>query len=668
MNKGIVSRSYCELLCLTVLLTAGPIASAADWPTVSSQELGMTSEPKASGASAVMLDREIDRDDRSDFRETEYRRIKILTQEGLAWANVRIEFHKGAELIRGIEARTIHPDGRVVEFRGKVFEQPVLEGGALQLAIKTFTLPDVQVGSIVEFRFQRLPVVQFQGFQRYYVVPRLVWLLNDILYTEHAKFELLVNPIHALRWRTPRGLPPGVDNPKMEKGAIRLEVHDVPAFVLEDHMPPADDLKSSVDFTYLDGKNTSEDPTTFWTTYAEALRGPLTQFLDKPAPLQVALAGIVQPGDSSEVALRKIYARVQRLRNLSFEPSSEHDEAGDVAIAHDSETVWKRGYGTHDQLNLLFAALARTAGLKVNVARLCLRNQHFFNYRLLNPSELNTYIAVAHLDGKDLYLDPGVPLARFGELLWTATAVQVIEFTDSAARWTASPLPVPSDSRIERTAVLSLDPSGTVAGTLTVAFTGQEALVRRMQERNHDEAARRQFLVDEVKRTVPVGADIKLTAAPDWSSGEVPLVAQFSLSIPGWMKSAGSHQLLATGLFGATEKHTFEHAERVHPLYFEFPYAHEDDVTINLPGGWKVSGTPPAHETSFAGKAFYKQAAEAQPGSLHLKRYVSLGLLVVPVDQYSELRNFYDAIRTGDEDEVVLSAAANSVPKVASSP
>jgi hypothetical protein len=47
------------------------------------------------------------------------------------------------------------------------------------------------------------------------------------------------------------------------------------------------------------------------------------------------------------------------------------------------------------------------------------------------------------------------------------------------------------------------------------------------------------------------------------------------------------------GLFSAGEKRVFEHTDRVHPIYFEFPSETVDDVTITLPLGWQV-GTLPA--------------------------------------------------------------------------
>ena len=49
--------------------------------------------------------------------------------------------------------------------------------------------------------------------------------------------------------------------------------------------------------------------------------------------------------------------------------------------------------------------------------------------------------------------------------------------------------------------------------------------------------------------------------------------AEFNLKVPGWLSAAGKRALLPTGLFGASEKHMFEHASRI--------WARKD------PGAWK---------------------------------------------------------------------------------
>jgi len=65
--------------------------AADDWLPIDPAELKMTSEPKAPGAPAIYLYREIDRKDLGRANsEFNYVRIKILTEEGRKYANIQI--------------------------------------------------------------------------------------------------------------------------------------------------------------------------------------------------------------------------------------------------------------------------------------------------------------------------------------------------------------------------------------------------------------------------------------------------------------------------------------------------------------------------------------------------------------------------------------------------
>jgi len=98
------------LLVYPTPMSAGS-SSRAEWLPVTPEEAKMTSEPKAPGAPAIYLYRQVDRDDIQN-REFTYARIKIFTEEGRKYANIELPFLKGAWDIKDIQARTIRPDGR----------------------------------------------------------------------------------------------------------------------------------------------------------------------------------------------------------------------------------------------------------------------------------------------------------------------------------------------------------------------------------------------------------------------------------------------------------------------------------------------------------------------------------------------------------------------------
>src|SRR5471032_841454 len=106
---------FIAIFCLCAVIRSPHPANADDWQPINPAELSMTGVPEAPGAAAVILYRQVDRDDTTD-REYNYVRIKILTEEGRKYANVEIPFFRESEDVHGLKARTIRPDGTIANF------------------------------------------------------------------------------------------------------------------------------------------------------------------------------------------------------------------------------------------------------------------------------------------------------------------------------------------------------------------------------------------------------------------------------------------------------------------------------------------------------------------------------------------------------------------------
>jgi hypothetical protein len=642
------------MFCVLVALGLAVVARAADWLPIAPDELQMTREDKAPKAPAIMLYRQVDRDDMESV-ESVYLRIKILTEEGRQYADVALPFDKSAERIYAIEARTIDPDGVVTPFDGKVYETTIAKSRGALVSAQTFTLPNIRVGSIIEYRYKhRL---------RYGYVFNSHWILSDTLFTRRAKFSLVPYAGgFTLQYSWPLGLPAGTAPPAKVRGRFELEARDVPAFVSEEYSPPEDALKTRVDFVYLgDDDVIAKEPVEFWRRVGKRLNSSVESFVDKRAAMSAALAGIVAADDDPETKLRKIYARVQQLRNTSFERArTEQEEQRDPEkTARNVAEVWERGYGTGVQLTWLFMALARAAGVPAEAVMVPTRDEVFFEPRMMNASQLNTNMVRIKLDGKDLFLDPGTAFTPFAALPWTETAVRCLLLDKDGGTWIESPLPTARDARVERKAALKLSPGGDLDGKLTVTYTGAEALWRRSSERNEDGAERKRMLESELKASIVAGSEVTLTNEPAWDRAEPTLVAEFTIRVPGWAAAAGHRRLMSSGLFGGGETHLFEHPVREHPLYFRYPFESVDEVAIALPAGWQIDDLPkPLSDDRDALK--YTASVSADGSGLHLQRDLRVNLLLLPAKYYPTVRDFYQAVRAGDERQIVLSAAPKS--------
>jgi hypothetical protein len=648
-------------VCLVVfaLLLGSAVARtvrADEWRPISQEELRMTSVPEAPGAPAVILYRQVDRDDSSNAtHEYNYVRIKVLTEEGREQANVAVEFEKGKTTVVNVRARTIQPDGRISEFDGKTYEQMVEKTKGVKYLAKTFTLPDVHAGSIIEYHYM-IDFADHWIFDSH-------WLLSENIFTKHSVYTLKPYSRYPwnCQWSWPAGLPKGAEPPK--EGAdhiVRMTADNIPAFVVEDHMPPQNELKFRVVFTYRDEPFDS-DVDKYWKQFNKKRSGQVEGFVDKRKAMEEAVAGIVSASDSPEAKIKKIYDRVQQIPNESYLPQKSEEERKREGIKEnrDVEDIWKHQYGRGYELTWLFLGLARAAGFEAYPCMVSGRSEYFFHKERMNGAELNSNVVLVKVNGKDEYFDPGTAFAPYGLLPWAETGAMGLELNKNGGTWIQTTTPTSDDARMERVAQLKVTQEGDLSGTLKVTYTGLEALDRRLRQRNEDETAHKKNLEDEVKGMIPAGSEVELTKGPDWKGGNLPLVAEFDVKVPGWLSSAGRRALLPTGLFSAPEKHMFEHASRVWPVYFHYPFRIADDIIVQLPEGWKVDSQPKDLDRD-AKAVEYKLQVETNPGKVRIQRQLRSDVVMVDKENYPILRTFYQLVKTEDEQQVVLQPGGTS--------
>jgi hypothetical protein len=628
---------------------------AQGFPPLSPDDLKMTNEPKAPGAAAIILYREVDRDDsgQGTIHEDNYYRIKILTEEGRKYADREIPFVKGLDEVLRIQARTIKPDGSIVEFDGKVLEKYLVKARGVKVLAKSFNLPAVEPGCVIEYSYT---LDLHHAYASH-------WIVSEELFTRNARFSLKpfrggYTPITLRQfWQN---LPAGVEPKTLPDRSILMEVSNIPAFQTEDFMPPANELKARVDFAYETGEP-ENDPEVFWKRVGKVRNDQLEKFVGKHKAIDDAVAQIVSSNDPAEVKLRKIYDRVQQVHNTSFELQKTQQEAKreKEKVDESVDDVWKRGYGNFMQLDWLFLALVRAAGFEAYGCWVSSRAEYFFSPKTMQSGHLNEPVVLVQLNGQYLFFNPGMAFAPFTILNWSETATAGLRLDKDGGGWIKTTLPKSSASMIQRTAKLKLSENGDLEGKLSVTYTGLEAMYRRTSEMHSDEVSRRKTLEEAVTKQIPVAAEAKLTNQPDWSNSEAPLVAEFDVSIPAWASSAGKRTLLPAGLFTAIEKHVFEHANRIHPIYIDYPYEKDDDVTIELPASWEVGSLPPP-QVKDGHIVTYSLKVDKTGTTLHMTRKISWDFLLLEAKYYPALRDFFQLVRTGDDQQIVLQPAATS--------
>ena len=277
-------------------------------------------------------------------------------------------------------------------------------------------------------------------------------------------------------------------------------------------MPPANELKSRVSFIYEEGLS-PKNQVDFWKQVGKKRNDELESFIGKRKAMEQAVAEITSPNDPQDVKLRKIYDRVQQIRNKSYELRKTEQELkrDREKPIENVEEIWKRGYGSGVQLTWLFLGLARAAGFEAYGCWVSSRREYFFTPNTMESAKLNANVVLVKLNGKDLYLDPGGPFTPFGLLEWSETGVPGLRLDSDGGTWIKTTLPEASESQIEHVARLKLSDSGDLEGKLTLTYTGLEAMYHRLEERHADDVARKKFLEQRVTSQIGVPAEAELT-------------------------------------------------------------------------------------------------------------------------------------------------------------
>lgn len=655
----------------SVSFCAAPVASALDdWQPITPEELKMTSAD-AGNAEAIILYHEYSSDD-NKRHAIEYKRIKILTEKGKRYADVEIpyggrQWHFGTN-ITDLKARTISPDGKITPFSGEVFDKTVVKSHGLKYQVKSFAFPDVQVGSIIEWRYTEF-------WTDNYLLPAR-WILQESLAQKRIKFSYTPIPLDDNRYgqrygqryvqlshgdtadgvyHVEVGLPKGFEFKTPRPEIMQLEMTDVPPYQEEEFSPPIEMMKMRVYFYY--GNSNMLKPDDFWKDQGKFWDKEVEKFMGHSSAVAQAAQQAVIASDTPEQKVRKLYALVQTLENRSSRDQDWMERlADDSKAATTAEEVLQQKSGTHNDLTRLFVALVRSLNMPAYLMRVATREETFFQANIPEWRQLNSELAIVSLvPGKELFLDPGTRLCPFGLLEWRRTAVAgVRQRAGGGTEIVQTPPPNYQDAMRQRIASLKLERDGTVKGSIGLFWMGQEGLQRRSDGAQTDEAGRKKVAEDELKALLPPTALVKLDSLSAWDDPSQPLKAVFSVELPGYAASTGKRLLLPSELFQS--KQMFLLSERKNPVYFDYPYRLIEKVQITLPQDVQVESLPQSEpvETDF-GSCNIQRAAKGNV--LEIFRDFAIGGMSFPVTEYPKLKSFFEKVHTNDDEQITLQTA-----------
>jgi hypothetical protein len=622
--------------------------SSITFGQVNFDDLKMTVYPADSSAEAVVLSdlgkASITKNDSRGYYVYYERhvRIKILKKSAFDRATVTIPFHRVRvdlhEEISDIEGMTHNQlaDGSIkVDKLAKdaIFEERRTE----ERYVKRFTLPNVRVGSVIEFRYTLSSDFVFElrewNFQRDIPVR---WSQYDLNLIPGFEYRILFQGYESL-----------VIDKNQQSGSdiqYRWAMKDLVALQEEDFMATPDNYRAKVWFelirttlpTQVGPQNFAkkwEDLDKFLLSYDKfGLALNRTSFLKE-------IASVLKSQSSD--TLKQITAAYQYIHQaMTWNGQRSILTRNSLKNAFDAKT------GNTAELNLMLVGLLREMDLEAYPVILSTKQNGTLSkdYPLL--SRFDYVVAVVILAGKDLLLDVCEPDLRAGVLPVRCLNGDGRLIHIRRARWI--PLTPVEKRRETGQFLLKMTREGQLDGTISITHTGYAAAESRQRLR----AVSLEKFGEEFK-----------SRNPDWQWSKLEVQNADSIYLP---LSIRGNVTLAEGVSRIQNRlflrplpifmqNPFKSPERRFPVDMGVPVEKSFAATYMLPEGYTVEELPKNIALVLPGNAGrFTFMAQQEQGKLQVASRLSFNKAVFSPEEYGALREFYNQVIAKHAEQVVL--------------
>jgi uncharacterized protein DUF3857 len=651
ISHRVLARVFLTFACF--LLAAVTALAGDDWRPIDPGHLAMKEAvvERDADAEAIFWEVRINDADR-DLVFSHYIRIKVFTERGKeSQSKIDITF-SGRNRIVDIAGRTIKADGSIVELKkDSIFERTIVKVGGFKVKAKTFAMPSVEPGVIIEYRWKEIRPEQLANnvrlqFQRDIPVQSVKYYLKP------AQIDVGISGLGmSYKMFNGEASPPI----KERDGFYATGMTNVPALHEEPRMPPEDQVKTWMLLFYSRDKLLPAKE--YWQKigrdFYEVIK-PLMKVNDDIKKAAVAAIGDVT---TSEQKLQRLYEFCRtKIKNTASVTSGLTDADRDKLKTNESPAdTLKRGMGDGGDIDQLFAALATAAGFEVRAAYLSDRSDIFSDINFTNSYFLRDIDVAVKVDGQWRFFEPGTPYIPFGMIRWQQEAISALILDPKEAAFVQTPVTPPEKTVQKRTGTLRLSEDGTLEGDVRIEYTGHFAVEKKDQNEDDSPSQREETLRDAMKGRMSTAelSDIKIENVTD---SDKPFVYTFHVRVPGYAQRTGKRLFLQPSFFQKGIGAMFPASTRKLAIYFHYPWKEEDNITIELPPGFTLDNADSPRPVKAGDVVDHTVviAVTAKGDALQYKRTFRLNGLLFPVSSYTPLKQVFDLIHEGDNHTVTL--------------
>lgn len=646
------------LCCLGALAFNSTVVRAVDWLKINKSELAETTpkiDPEA-GAEILIRDVVLDYTSIEGAEETHYIRAKIFSERGIKCFSLVKIASKSDQKISGLYARTIKPDGTIIEVKSDdIHSREERRDNEGRIRTKTFAFPALEVGAIVEYKYY------LSSKNPKFLAP-MIFQTN--LPTRRVQFRvgMLRPPPNSNFHADVRSLSYDCPNQKLEAksdGFFEFEFTNLPAVKQEPFGPPR--IMNCVSMLVYLSLSKNLPPADFWRQYSKELHKKYASVVkivpDITAKANELIAGVESPEDK----LRKLYNWCRTsIANLERDTTRLTAEQRKTLKKNDgADDVLTTGRGTGIDINLLFIALARAAGFDARVAVCNNRFELLYNEIITEPGFVfPDPVATVQLGGEWKYFDPGATYLPFGQLRPRDTDTAILV---SDPKGQESPVIVqgepPEKNLVQRKAELRLSSGGTLEGDVIEIYSGQEdfSLKNLLDDKSPEKRAEyfRGRLLRQYKQARITDVVVENAADPLANTK-----VTYHVRMPSYAEKTGSRLFIQPAVFqkGGTARLSLPDGERKTPLLLPHRFQTKDEINIVIPIGYVLEAASAPAPISVGGlcDCETKITFNRVKNLLSCQRELSLTNLVFKASLYPKIKAVLDKIRKNDDHTLTL--------------
>lgn len=594
-------------------------------------------------------------------------KIKIYKQEGLKYANFGIEyysFNADRETVSFSDAVTYNIANNKIEKTKLKSEGEFIEKKNKYYSEKKITMPNVKVGSIIEYKytirspflskinewyFQDLIPVNYSNYQflypEYFSYNPFYKGSLDVKNTKRIELKTLV---FASKERQNDGLSSKTNYSENKfsynEHIINYEISNVPSLKIESFVKNVYNYVSSISHELASIKYPGEPfklLSTSWDEVAKTINSSdgFGGELDKKGYFEEEIDKLVLEKKTNEEKINAVFNYVKN----NFKWNGYYGIYADEGL----RTVFKDKTGNVADINLLLTKFFRYVGLNAHPVLI----SSVSNGIPLFPSRtaFNYVVAGIELDGNTILFDAtdkfSVPnILPYRAINWKG---RMIYQNGGSKEVDLEPKLISKDNVILN---YTVNISGKLEGNIKRQLTNYNAYSYRV---NYGALSNETLIENREKELNDIQINNYKNENVDNLNSAV--VESFDFTDDKSIEIIGDKIYLSPLIFFRAENNPFKSETRSYPIEFPFLYSDKYVININIPENYVVEYIPETQNLYFDDKVLsHKYVLNNEGNILKLMVQDDVNITILSSDFYQDLKDFYDKKVLKQSEKIVL--------------